>query len=606
MGYPGYADVGFLPFTNALMEIIMLNLSSWDEELSPDQSIEILCDLALAHCRLAGKQADGLAHLIVSRDFKSVCAYELDYCAGYTVNTVLHMRQALAFFTKLENLDIGVDKEAVARNNFYKSELECLRTNRLFNMTASDDFCFTSDVRRVLKRAERKIAAVLGPVPSIFSLDLSFGPGATTSVPKRNACAREKLSAVPSCSINLLPLIPLLYEELPHYFGLHEIPISQELNLADWDLTEVSDLPLELSDGRISFVPKNAKTFRTVMTEPTLNALVQSGFGKFISRRLCSIGQNPRDQSRNQVLAREGSLTGALATLDLSMASDSISSEFVASLLPYEWFSALSLCRTPTVFDNGKVIHLHKFSSMGNGFTFPLQTLIFWALAEASVHYSDSPDSRVSVYGDDIIIGVDAVPLMKTVLKSTGFSLNTEKSYWSGPFRESCGKDYYFGFDIRPFYARDWISGEFLFLLHNFYFRNCEFDLASKVLGFIPSHLRIFGPDGYGDGHLLRDGCCRPHRRDRGYGGYVFDTYVKRGRKHMRYMPGDRVLPVYTAYVREGASSLDDILSSGDLSRSLDESTTPHIVDRKGRDVACCTLPGTAGYKRISVYTLTP
>jgi len=605
----------------------MLNLSSWDSVLSPDQSIEILCDLALAHCRRAGSVADDLTSLIVNKDLKAICAYELNYECGYTVDAVLNIRQALAFFTKISDLDIGVDKEAAARSDFYKSELECLRTNRLFNMTASDDFSFTPDVMRVLKRAERKIAEVLGPVPSIDSLDLRFGPGATTSVLKRNACARTKLSAVPSCSTNLLPLVPLLYEALPVYLGHHAALNRVELvssvqktellpdfgvlcTYTELETEEVSDLHLELADGRISFVPKNAKTFRTVMTEPTLNALVQGGFGKYISRRLCRIGQDTRNQSRNQILAREGSLTGALATLDLSKASDSISTEFVASLLPYEWFAALSLCRTPTVNDRGVVLQLHKFSSMGNGFTFPLQTLLFWALAEASVHYSMSPDKRVSVYGDDIILGVEAVPLMRDVLRSTGFTLNTEKSYWSGHFRESCGKDYYFGFDVRPFYARGWVGGEFLFLLHNFYYRNCDFDRARHVLGMIPEHMRLFGPDGYGDGHILSECRLKPHLRSKGYGGYIFDTYVKKTRSHAKRMPGDYILPSYSVYVRSDAPRFDEIFSRAGLSqglyKSLDETTTPHTVDREGNDLAKLTLPGHQGYKRISIYTLSP
>jgi len=584
----------------------MLNLSSWDEVLPDSQSIEILSDLALAHCRRAGSDADFLSMLIRERRFAELCAYEIDYSYGYTVNTVLHMRQALGFFTKLGDLDIGVDKEAVARANFYKSELECLRTNRLFNLSASDDFSFTSDVSRVLKRAERKIAEVLGPVPSISSLDLKFGPGATTSVRKRNACARIKLSAVPSCSTNMLPLVPVLYQELPHYLGLHTRLKSVEM--ADDGVYEVSDLCLQLMDGRISFVPKNAKTFRTVMTEPTLNSLVQGGFGGYIAERLRRIGQDTRDQSRNQTLAREGSLTGALATLDLSMASDSISIEFVASLLPYEWFAALSLCRTPTVSDNGSVVQLHKFSSMGNGFTFPLQTLLFWALAEASVHYSAISDRRVSVYGDDIIVGVGAVPLLRDVLRSTGFTLNSDKSYWSGPFRESCGKDYYFGFDVRPFYARNWVSGEFLFLLHNFYYRNCDFESASKVLGLIPRHLRLFGPDGYGDGHLLLEGAVRPHLRSRGFGGYTFDTFVKVTRKHAKHMPGDNVLPCYSQYVRENAPRIAETPSNGSSPfwGPLDDSATPHKVDRSGKSVPSVTLPGSDGYKRISIYTLSP
>lgn len=586
-----------------------MQLSMWNDELNSEQSLEILCDLALSHCHEAGgTEADALAVLIAARRFKEVCEYEVKYDSGLTVHQVIHLRQALAFFTKVDCLDIGVDKEAVARTNFYKSELECLKTNRLFDMTASGDYMFPLDVQRVLSLAEYKIAEVLGPVPKFETLDLKFGPGATVSVPKRNACAREKLCAVPSCSTNLLPLVPFLYKELPHYMGLHADLLRIEL-CEDGSEDEVVLITVQETDGKISFVPKNAKTYRTVMTEPTLNSMVQGGFGQYISERLIRIGQSPRDQSRNQILAREGSLTGALATLDLSMASDSISTEFVASLLPYEWFAALSLCRTPTVRDDVRTLRLHKFSSMGNGFTFPLQTLIFWALASASAQVSKSTERRVSVYGDDIIVGVDVVPLLSNVLRCTGFTLNKEKSYWSGPFRESCGKDYYFGFDVRPFFARSMVTGEFLFLLHNFYYRNYDHVRAARVLGLIPQHLRIFGPDGYGDGHLLSDTWNRiRHKRDLGYAGYVFDTYVSKPRLHRKMSPGDWILPSYSSYVRENAlqycgsqkteTEYEMTCSQGSL--------TPHVEDRKGNIVPALAIPGTSGYKRISIYTLTP
>lgn len=609
----------------------MVMLTTWDGNCSAEESIEILSDLSLAHCQEAGEAGNELADLIRRRDFLAICEWDIKYDGSYTAHQLLHLRQALGFFTKLEDLDIGVDKDAAARRKFHVSEVECLRTNLLFNQWLEGDICFPLPVGRVLYEARRKIAAVLGEVPSLDKLDFKFGPGATTSVQKRNACARTKLSAVPSCSSNMLPLIPALTAELPRYFGIHAVAHG-----------EVETVPVVVTHGKVSFVPKNAKTYRTVMTEPTLNALVQGGIGRYIARRLRRVGQDIKDQVRNQRLAREGSLTGALATLDLSSASDSISSELVAHLVPVDWYALLSLCRTPSVQMGDHVLHLQKFSSMGNGYTFPLQTLIFWALAVSCVEDVNCAEQRVSVYGDDIIMGTDAVSLMRQVLHCTGFTLNKEKSYWSGPFRESCGADYYAGIDIRPCYVDSWVNGATLFTIHNFYKRNYMDEFAERVKKFISPGLAIYGPDGYGDGHLLGDWTPRRHKRIDGYAGYLFDTYTYKPRYHTRVMPGDGVLPCYSTYVRsteiepEEAAIMESgtaamrpsnpewVTYQGDCSvkRDLTASTpdsfyfrasddparatnpTLHRKKRGGEWVPWLVTPGVDGYHKISIYTL--
>lgn len=558
---------------------------TYNSTLDGPQSLDILCDLALSHSRKGGEPGRAITQMILSRDFKGLCDYEVDYEKIDSVDTVLNVRQALAFFTKLEFLDIGVDKESVARKNFISAEGACLKTNRLLNMTASEEFFFPSDVERVLIRAERKIADVLGPVPALSELEYLFGPGATTSVKRRSSCSRTKLSAVPSCSTNMIPLLDPLMECLPHYCDLHSTCEGERTLLT-----------VELHHGRMVFVPKNAKTYRAVRTEPTLNALVQSAFGRFIAQKLLRVGQSIHDQARNQRLAMEGSLLGNLATLDLSNASDSICTELVARLLPYEWFAALSLCRTPTVSMSDQVLHLHQFSSMGNGFTFPLQTLIFWALCKSCSELSDDIERRVSVYGDDIVVGINTVPLVQRVFDCVGFSLNKGKSYWSGPFRESCGADYYKGINVRPFYARSFVSGEFLFQLHNFYKRAYDDDRACRVLQYIEECDRIYGPDRFGDGHLLGDWTPKPLHRDRGYGGFCFETFTRKPVYHTQVLPGDRVLPLYTIYEREFAP-LDEL--------GFRAETAPIPFRGIGEAaVAMLGIPGGSAVRRIKIYTL--
>jgi hypothetical protein len=54
----------------------------------------------------------------------------------------------------------------------------------------------------------------------------------------------------------------------------------------------------------------------------------------------------------------------------------------------------------------------------------------------------------VRTYGDDIIVPVRYVRSVVSELETFGFKVNASKSFWTGYFRESCGKDYYKGEDV--------------------------------------------------------------------------------------------------------------------------------------------------------------
>lgn len=562
-----------------------LQPKAWDLEFSNEATIEVAIDLSSRHVsRIDDPETrSALEKALADRRFADLVNWDVDYSGRHSISDLIEIRQALGFFQKLEVLDIGIDKKAAARSTFHMAERRCRETNELFSSWSKGLFQMPRGVDSVLHAAQRKIQHVLGRVPAYNELDLRFGPGATTSVPRRKACSRVKLSTQLSCSTNLLSDLPDILREVPLW--LNNLVEKFDLVVEPDGTTSLRELvTIEIHDGVLAFVPKNAKTYRSVMTEPTLNTLVQGGFGKWIGERLRRVGQDITDQTRNQRAARVGSLTGALATLDLSSASDTIASGLVEHLLPMDWFLALSKCRTGTVTDDGAVMHLQKFSSMGNGFTFPLQTLIFWALVTSCA----GSDSDIQVYGDDIIVPVDSVPLILEVFNVCGFTINKGKSYWTGPFRESCGADYYRGISIRPFYLKKALSFERLFILHNHYVRNSDDEMASFVLSLIPEYLRLWGPDGYGDGHLIGDWSPVHHKREDGWGGYLFSTYTKIGNTHTRVLPGDRVLPAYSIYVR----------GSGD---------EPGVQKQKCRrtGVVLDPLPGTKGYKETRIYTLT-
>lgn len=79
---------------------------------------------------------------------------------------------------------------------------------------------------------------------------------------------------------------------------------------------------------------------------------------------------------------------------------------------------------------------LSKISPMGNGFTFELMSLILASVCRVL-------DGDSSVFGDDIIIATDQAERLKELLTEVGLQVNNDKSFTSGPFRESCGGNYH-------------------------------------------------------------------------------------------------------------------------------------------------------------------
>jgi hypothetical protein len=95
---------------------------------------------------------------------------------------------------------------------------------------------------------------------------------------------------------------------------------------------------------------------------------------------------------------------------------------------------------------------------MGNGYTFELESLIFYAISIATAldhGYTMTEAKRcIGTYGDDLICPQEIVEDLIGNLGACGFQVNTDKSYTSGYFFESCGRDYYNGSDVRPFFLK--------------------------------------------------------------------------------------------------------------------------------------------------------
>jgi len=225
--------------------------------------------------------------------------------------------------------------------------------------------------------------------------------------------------------------------------------------------------PKIVPGDRFITVPKDATKDRGISIGPSINTYFQLGVGDFLKKRLAESNWRwdmRTAQERHRRLARWASIEGHLATIDLSSASDSLSRGLVKLLLPPEWFALLDCLRAKKTLLNGKWFYLEKFSAMGNGFTFELETIVFMAMALA---FCDDAKTRrqVSVYGDDIIVPRELAPSLINALQFAGFETNKSKTFVDSPFKESCGGDYFLGADVRPFILEefpyepsDWLS----------------------------------------------------------------------------------------------------------------------------------------------------
>lgn len=483
----------------------------FDTEFSFEKSVHVLQALCSQHRYCDFSVMDALNR----SDWRFLSNFEMKYFSAHSWEYVRDTRQVLAYFSKNASIPLGIDTKEVALTKFLSCEMTNLSTNRRFRIRFGEE----SPDAALIFRMQRKIAKILGPFPGIDKLDFGFGPGANVGV-SRLTSVRRKISSAPTVTTDASKYLDDIRGQAPHWESLHT--------------------PVLTDYARLTFVPKNAKTDRPIAVEPLLNSYLQKGFGDFIRRALLRHGCDLSSQKRNQDLALIGSETGYYATLDLASASDTISSEVVKDLLPYEWWYHLDSVRTPVVkLPDGRFLYQQKFSSMGNGFTFELESLIFYALCLCFTEASDC-----SVYGDDIIVPVSVASDVSAALAELGFTLNGEKSFCDGPFRESCGRDFFGGFDVRPCYVKGALSIKELFRLHNFFVRNCEEDKADILVKYIPKRFRLFGPDGFGDGHLVST-TAGDRKVKNGYGGYVFRTYTMK--PHVRRDPlhGDYAALLY-------------------------------------------------------------
>jgi hypothetical protein len=326
--------------------------------------------------------------------------------------------------------------------------IECERDVRAGDRARSHDDLV--DYRRMAHLLWRSLNSRLDR--KIFDGELipAHGPGATADRKKGN----QKFSFV-EYSTRLDAVFPFQEYCLSSY-SLWE-------NIDHVDFRE----PGNERPVRVIHVPKTLKTPRIIACEPSYVMFIQQGLLAEFSE-LFQSDKNARNfvdfqsQEPNQLLAKEGSLSGDLATLDLKEASDRVSNQLVQELFHYFPHSREAVeavrSRSADVPGHG-VIQLAKYASMGSALTFPLEAMVFTTIVFLGIQSAlNRPLSqrdltalygKVRVYGDDIVVPTEYVSSVMDALERYGAVVNTRKSFWTGKFRESCGEDFYAGRSVK-------------------------------------------------------------------------------------------------------------------------------------------------------------
>jgi hypothetical protein len=441
--------------------------------------------------------------LIKHREWDQLATLAIDP-AEYldTVTGVYRYSKDAQAFDLLRKLPLPTtwDRRKVAIQTFEDCESKCLLTNLFID-------CFTQDLvpldpalarlGLLTKRAKKWISRCLGPIPE--ALIGRFGPG--TSFELRGSpysTVADKVCTIPTATLDCEPIFRLLAENTEWFKARQRegLPFMASAN-----------------GNRFTTVPKDGKTDRGICIEPLGNLFCQLGVGTYMKGRLSKVGifvdSNPRPkdpltdllrrpaptgQDIHRDLARRASIDGGWATIDLRNASDTVARNVVKLLLPRDWHALLDSLRSKkTLLPSGRWRILEKFSSMGNGFTFELETLLFLGICHGATGLI--PGRDIYCYGDDIIVPTEHYDSVVTALSLFGFEVNQKKSFHHGFFRESCGGDFFLGYDVRSLFIKEDPSDPLAWI--DLYNRCLSFGLRPSlglVLSQLPKKLRLFGP----------------------------------------------------------------------------------------------------------------
>ena len=447
----------------------------------------------------------GLAISYRYNSYKTVDPVLLSDPCMFSHNRYLLDSQAVALFKKSTYLEKSEDLDAKAIASFYEIEdgLRILNKGK-----------FSFEAYGILYTASRIIRRILGPVPNLKDLEVSFTSGATFSRTADLSTLSDKISGSLDVTTHALPY-------LLKYLGSHPLLFRA-----------YQDKKIKVVRGnKFSTVPKDFRKVRTICKEPLGNMLLQRSFGLYIKDRLKreNIYIETGQSDHVAVLQHD---QDAWATIDQSDASDRISRALIKELLDHNWFSTLDNIRSKYTIIDKKEHLLEKFMTQGNGFTFELETLVFYAIGQA-ISINRHKKTPIFVYGDDMIVTKGIACDVVRYLPLFGLKVNTEKTFIRGDFKESCGFDILKGYKVRPYYLKEFDRNETVYyvqlsnyvrrvLKHIYYddYNHVHSRPWLRVVNCIPVSKRYYGP------HSLGDSVIQTDRRPPGYKGAFFRNSV--------------------------------------------------------------------------------
>lgn len=462
--------------------------------------------------------------------------------------------QAIALFKKSTYLDTGKDLEKEAIERFFNIEEEL----QVFNGKRRYNFIGTG----IIYTASRILRNLLGPVPNVEDLNVSFTSGATFSKTVSESTLADKLSSV-------LDVTPNCYSIL-HDFLCCE---SHARLLNAYNLNDIK----VVRGSKFSTVNNDFRKSRTICKEPLGNMLLQRAIGLHLKDRLkrVKIYISTGKETHTSLLEADPTLW---ATIDQSDASDRISDRLVKDLLTPEWYDLLNSIRSQETLVGDSWHRLNKFMTQGNGFTFELETCIFYALAQSICINLHGKRAPLSVHGDDILVAQQFGREIINHLPEFGLAINFDKSYADGEFKESCGFDSYKGQAVRPYFLKEFEEHEVLFYVQlcNYIRRvsknisggtaNMYYSRAWKrSLSYIKTDNIFFGPESLGDSVIVTDEKPSDYKR-----AFYANNRLTVTAYRKRYRESSYRKPVgtgaETAYALLGGSSSGSLIRNSDYS----------------------------------------
>lgn len=431
-------------------------------------------------------------------DWRFLTSMKIDVGGYFCPQVLSGDLQIAAFFKKYEGFNLGFDLKANAVLSFFETEKRCYQSNEFLSPLLFDFNHYGKSAGTFIRAVREQVRSVLGRCPDLSELDPRFGPGSTyldvgpyITVPDKMSDNYTMTRSARGCLPHWDQTAWSRYASANLSGSVSDLEIQSSLNDPFFHTDYAAREGLVVRGNRFTSVVKDAWKRRGICIEPSINLFYQLGCGEWMTKRMGrKLGwYKSTKQDFHRFLAQLGSLTRGNATIDLSNASDTICTNFVKLVLPDDWFQLLDNLRSHFTFIGEKWVRLEKFSSMGNGFTFELETILFDSIARVVCRHTEEGmwhENVVSVFGDDIIVPRQEAKKVIAALVFFGFSVNESKTFVDGEFRESCGGDFFRGANVRPHYLKEPPSEPHQYIA-----------LANGLRRFGVRHILCGGPDVY-------------------------------------------------------------------------------------------------------------